>query len=282
MMSLSIMSIGVHSTQPSNNNSMNVQFCGVSLVLLLLFFFGVCRTNFCRFLCHKKNKRNNEEACLWGIIGHAGSGKDTIGKYLIENYGFEKDSFAGPLKKGVQALFDFTDDQLEDRILKETVDIRWGISPREAFNFVGTELIRDHMGELMPDVGRDFLVRSMDHRLKGYKENRRRIVVTDVRNQNEAEFILRCDGRLIRVDRPNLKDLPPRTQNHSSVKGIDAINPSLIDVRVQNDGSIDDLETKIKALFFQERAMHSIGGLGSNDDDNNKPKKQKKSRKASF
>lgn len=49
---------------------------------------------------------------LIAICGNAGCGKDTAADHLVNNYSFDKISFAGPLKKFGKRVFDFTDDQL--------------------------------------------------------------------------------------------------------------------------------------------------------------------------
>lgn len=60
-----------------------------------------------------------------GIAGKARSGKDTVAKYLIEEYGFKSISFATALKEGLgRRVFGLTDDQLYgDK--KEVVDEFW-------------------------------------------------------------------------------------------------------------------------------------------------------------
>jgi len=40
-----------------------------------------------------------------GIAGYKGSGKDTIGKVLVDHYDFEKMSFAQPIKDLVHDTF---------------------------------------------------------------------------------------------------------------------------------------------------------------------------------
>ena len=69
---------------------------------------------------------------LIGIIGKKYSGKDTAADYLVTNHNFTKMAFADPVKKITKELFNFNNEQLYGN-LKETVDERWGISPREAF-----------------------------------------------------------------------------------------------------------------------------------------------------
>lgn len=49
---------------------------------------------------------------LLGISGIAGSGKDTAADFLVKNFGFTKLSFADVLKRIVQEVFDFSEEQL--------------------------------------------------------------------------------------------------------------------------------------------------------------------------
>ena len=48
-----------------------------------------------------------------GISGLAGSGKDTIGKILVENFGYKRLSLATKVKDVVADLFDWNRQDLE-------------------------------------------------------------------------------------------------------------------------------------------------------------------------
>jgi len=64
-----------------------------------------------------------------GFAGKKGSGKDTLGNYLIEKYKFERYAFGDPVKEVCRILFGFNDQQLYgDK--KEEIDISLGIKPR--------------------------------------------------------------------------------------------------------------------------------------------------------
>jgi adenylate kinase family enzyme len=82
-----------------------------------------------------------------GILGPAGSGKSTAATYLVEKYGACRYSFAHPLKKIVRQAFDLTKDQVwGSQRIKETVDPRYGVSPRWLLQRIGTEGIRNTLG----------------------------------------------------------------------------------------------------------------------------------------
>ena len=94
---------------------------------------------------------------LIGVLGRKGSGKDTVSDYIVNKYNFEKMIIADPLKIACKELFNFTDEQLYGN-LKETVDPQWGLSPRQAFQWLGTDIFRNEVNELNPDIGNNFWI----------------------------------------------------------------------------------------------------------------------------
>lgn len=76
------------------------------------------------------------EKMLIGLVGPAGSGKDTIADHLVKKYGFVKMANADLLKRMAKLAFDFTDEQL------------WG--PSELRNAPDTRYPREH-GPLTED-----------------------------------------------------------------------------------------------------------------------------------
>lgn len=69
------------------------------------------------------------------LSGKKRHGKTTIANYLSSMYDMANWTFAEPLKKAVQAKYDLTDKQMED--LKEVVDERYGVTPRELLQIEG-------------------------------------------------------------------------------------------------------------------------------------------------
>jgi len=153
---------------------------------------------------------------LIGLVGNKGVGKDTVADYLVKKHGFTKTHFAGPLKKGVQQWFGFTDEQLYTD-LKEEIDENWGVSPREVFQVVGTDIVRDKLSDLLKlNMGNNFWLNTFDiWYLNGHETDN--VVVADVRFQNEVDYILQNGGYVIRVfrtGREQIKVLEAETENN--------------------------------------------------------------------
>lgn len=81
---------------------------------------------------------------ILGLAAKARSGKDTAASILLAHPGVAAYALADPLKRGCQALFGLTDAETWDDTVKETQLDAWDQSPREFFQRVGTEWMRDH------------------------------------------------------------------------------------------------------------------------------------------
>src|SRR5258708_6546586 len=98
---------------------------------------------------------------LIALVGFKGSGKDTAGRFLVENYGFRNFSFAESLKDALASIFCWDralieGDTGESRAWRETVDSWWSeklgipnFTPRLAMQLVGTDVFRKHFN---PDL----------------------------------------------------------------------------------------------------------------------------------
>lgn len=179
-----------------------------------------------------------------GFLAKRRRGKDTACDYLVAK-GYIKGTFALPLKKGVQEMFGFTDEQLfTDK--KEENDEYWGVSPREVCQFVGTEVVRNMFPKLIPGIGNDFWVRNAD---KWYMDNshihKGKVVWSDVRFQNEVDFILSKGGKVYKIERPEIdKEEKNSSDQHASEMGMDKIT-NYTGVLV-NDGTLEDFYSKLE------------------------------------
>lgn len=169
------------------------------------------------------------------------SGKNVVSDYLVQKYGYKEYAFADPIKKACKEIFLFSDEQLYGN-LKETIDDRWGISPREALQVIGTEIfqykIHDYINsKKFNQLGRGLWV----HRFRLMVESINiddKLVISDLRFPHEAEIIKEYGGEIWRIKRPSLTIV----DNHSSETEYNDIEADKLFI---NDGSISDLQFKI-------------------------------------
>ncbi len=149
-----------------------------------------------------------------GLCGAAGSGKSEAAKYLVEHHGFTELAFATPLKKACAALFDLDISKFNDPEQKQVMDPRWKVTPRIIMQAVGS-MIRDHMPDAIPHLNLTEDKRFFAHLFEIYMQDASedaRIVVSDVRFEDEAQAILNVGGQLYCVDNPSIDS----TDTHES------------------------------------------------------------------
>ena len=163
---------------------------------------------------------------ILGFSGKALAGKDSAADYLLDNYNWDKKTgFAYNLKEACSKIFGsdlwfFTtqegkshtfikpwivDLQTIEEIIKwmrrthdvaiDDIDYRSLLgkelhTPRDILQFVGTEVMRSYAVDYHIDVVLNGL------------SNTDKIVVADVRFENEAAGILNSGGHLVRLERP--------------------------------------------------------------------------------
>jgi len=172
-----------------------------------------------------------------GITGKKFNGKDTVSDYIVSKYNFTKIAYAEPLKEVCRNLFNFNDDQLYGN-KKEEIDPFWNITPRQAFQFIGTDMIRNNADKLLVGINNNFWVKCLEKRILDLKSRGiKNIIVSDIRFINEADLIKRLDGNLIKVSR-NI----PNNDSHISEVEIDNIKE---DILIENKGSLEELYCKI-------------------------------------
>ncbi|KAG5188951.1 hypothetical protein JKP88DRAFT_253127 [Tribonema minus] len=175
-----------------------------------------------------------------GLVAPKAAGKDTFANAVGDDAkDFAKLSFADPIKAACRSIFSLDVDDLEDRVKKESVDDRWGVSRRKMMQVLGTECVRANFGE-------DHWIRHLRMRLDACQSQI--AIVTDVRFHNEAQFLRDyegCRAVLIRITRPRSTDV---RDEHASESAIADIN---CDVTVLNDGTVQDLQTKACGILMR-------------------------------
>ena len=190
-------------------------------------------------------KENN--MTIIGITGRKQNGKDTIADNLLQ-YGFIKRSFADSLKEGSMKIFGFTKEQGYGD-LKEVIDEEWGVTPRQVLQFVGTDLFRGHMGELIEGLGPGFWVKVIVTFYKRMLKDdpNAKLVVPDLRFPDEVDAIHDLGGIVIKVKRPGYDT---SDDCHESELMIDKIQNC--EYFVDNDGSFEDLWKKVDKIMETE------------------------------
>lgn len=190
---------------------------------------------------------------LIGLSGKAGSGKDTVGIHIKNNYNGINYAFADPIKELTRTLFLFDDEQLYGS-KKELVDERWGITPRQSWQIIGTNIMQFAIYGLLPDLLKKVPVRQfwIYHFRMWYQKfiddpanQNKTIIVTDVRFPHEADLIRELGGTLIRIERPNL-DLSDVKYQHSSETSSVDITPDIV---IINDNTMEELYKKTDEIL---------------------------------
>lgn len=189
---------------------------------------------------------NHSPIKLIGLHGAAGCGKDTVAEILCATQEFRSVSFAEPLIDMLVAGFRVSKSYFTDRNLKEIqIPELCGKSPRQLMQTLGTEWGRNYVD---CDVWVKIADRKIDYLRKlaaagnAYIEG---IVATDVRFQNEYDYIRNHGGTIWHIHRPN----NPHEINttHTSAKLIDVDKER--DIVIVNDCDIDHLAEKINLIL---------------------------------
>jgi hypothetical protein len=160
------------------------------------------------------------------------------------------EAFASALKDAASSLYRIPRWKFDDTSAKEKKLKYWGLSPREIAQTFGTEIIRHNLGK-------NHWVRVMHGKLTGQHFNEEAdgayvdsdtVILTDVRFDNEAMWILSNGGFLIHVTREGAEG-QVGVPDHASEAGIssnvfEAHSPRIY--KIVNNGTIEELEAYVK------------------------------------
>lgn len=187
-----------------------------------------------------------------GIHGLKRSGKDSVAKWIAESLYPDKirvDSFAAPLRRFAADTFGVTEENRNDPIQGfHTLNEKAGLTGRLLLQLVGTEVCRA--------ISPEFWVRSLAYRtgLEYEEEDATgltpplmradwdHLVITDVRFENEAQFIKKVGGVMVFVSRF------PRSEggdSHSSESGLPF---RYADYCISNHGSFTQLSEAVVSV----------------------------------
>jgi hypothetical protein len=211
-----------------------------------------------------------------GMAGKMGSGKDTAGNYLINEYQFQRIAFADNLKEMAMKVFNLTYQQCYDQDLKmvnfkkpikldrghifsimnyaeningivtkpQNISKLFNLienkpvfkNPRELLQYLGTEILRDCVQE-------DYHAQVVKNVIE--KNKWEKVVITDARFPNEREAIKQWGGFNVFIDRPSATSLG--IKGHASENSLG--DGSEYDFCVKNYSTLDDLYKNVEEAF---------------------------------
>lgn len=183
------------------------------------------------------------------LSGYAGTGKDTVGDFLVEHYDFKRLAFADPMREMALAINPIISHHTEPAGMGNVVrPIRLSYVVH-AFGWRGAKdhfpEVRRFLQHLGTDAGRNVLGENvwvnatLEHiaRDPGHSW-----VLTDCRFVNEANAVVWQGGEVWRVTRPGVGP----ANDHISEVGLDDWN---FDRVIENHGDIADLHAYVDALM---------------------------------
>lgn len=180
-----------------------------------------------------------------GLCGAAGAGKGSVANALVTKYFFTELAFADPLYAMVSTLTGLTVEQLHDREVKEK-PIEWlGKSPRQLLQSLGTEWGR---GMVKDDLWVGIAIRTALASA--------RVVLTDVRFDNEAQAVKDAGGVVWRVVRDSHSCLTEDTARHASEAGV---SRELVDLTIYNNGTLEALAGTVDAAMRKATRLYNGG-----------------------
>jgi dephospho-CoA kinase len=207
--------------------------------------------------------KSNKMPKIIAICGAKRSGKDILAEHLVSKYNYERVAFADPLKVVVKGLFNFDDDQVgigKDMGTgkKDIVDEKWGITPRVALQFFGTEIMQEKIQELLPNIKKNFFANTLKNYINDrITENEEpKFVISDLRFIHEFEMlytiskIQKKDIVIIRVIRPYSSNSRADTEDTENTHVSELEYMTIpYDIILINNGSIDNYIEKFDKII---------------------------------
>lgn len=168
---------------------------------------------------------------LIGLHGKARSGKDTVASFILAARGGYIYSFADPIRAMLLPLgVDMRDPYWLARKEEDIPAIN--ASPRRLMQTLGTEWGRSL---IHPELWLTLATQRLINAGPG-------MIVSDVRFENEAEWVRSKRGRIIHIERPDAQAVA----EHASEAGVER-RPE--DIYILNNESLDDLQQKVRRMF---------------------------------
>ncbi|MEU1037687.1 hypothetical protein [Streptomyces sp. NPDC005907] len=190
-----------------------------------------------------------------GIIGRARVGKDTAGKWLVDERGYRRIGFADALKEAALKVDPIVGTDTDDLVVEgarlgETVRF-WGWE--RAKEIGDTRRFLQELGAAIRVLDPEFWLRIALRKAQEANESGVPVVITDVRYPNEAESLKRAGFHLVYVHRPGVPQLDHESEG--------AIPPDDADYVIPNTAGLPEflslIEWAADRIYDIESRRHS-------------------------
>lgn len=200
-----------------------------------------------------------EQVIIFPISGQKRAGKDTISDYIKGQVMASRVSFADPVRDVCRAYFGWTEEWLLGKH-KEDVDPYWGISPRQAMQYLGTEVGRVGIAENYPEfksvTGDSIWIKSAKKniRVKSSKEyisnygKIRAFIIPDMRFLNEYDAMKEMENEGYKVITIGVRRDGLPSDSHASETEI-RYCVEKCDFIIDNNKEISDLEDSVDEII---------------------------------
>lgn len=177
---------------------------------------------------------------LVGILGRKRVGKDTTADYLVDNYDFIKIALAQPAKDACKITFNLSDYEVNEG--KDIYNDKWEKTPREILVWYATGIFRKEINNFLPNSKEDHWINLAINKYNTIKnkDEKTKIVISDVRFQNEIDVIHQNGGIIIKI--VNDKVIKDKNEDH-----IDDLNGDFV---IINHDKKEDLYKKILEIIM--------------------------------
>lgn len=172
------------------------------------------------------------------LIGHIGSGKTTTAN-ILKSHGYIELTFADPIKTFAQALQFSSSEVNGTQLEKLELNPLWRISGREFMQKFGTNVCRDLIPSVLPQMN-DLFIRVLEYKmLRNIHSN---IVISDCRFLDEVKMAKKYNAIVVKLVREytlGQKHEHIYEHKHISETSLDSYQA---DITIYNEGSHQDLE----------------------------------------
>ena len=200
-----------------------------------------------------------EQVIIFPISGQKRAGKDTISDYIKGQVMASRVSFADPVRDVCRAYFGWTEEWLLGKH-KEDVDPYWGISPRQAMQYLGTEVGRVGIAENYPEfksvtgdsiwikrAKKNIRVKSSKEYISNYGKIRA-FIIPDMRFLNEYDAMKEMENEGYKVITIGVRRDGLPSDSHASETEI-RYCVEKCDFIIDNNKEISDLEDSVDEII---------------------------------